>query len=263
MKISLFEFEDLSWFPRIFREGMTDYLRYVLSLGNFYLSITPLIVEGLTQTGATRIVDLCSGGGGAIEQIQLNLQEAAGLEVPIVLSDKYPNEQAYRFIAYQSEGRISHADYSVAAEDVPEGLKGFRTIFSGFHHFDAHTAEAVLANTIAAGEGIGIFDGGSRNLLFAASTLLFHPLAFFFLTPFFKPFRWSRLVFTYLIPIIPLCTLWDGLVSIARLRSPEALLHIALKADKGQAYLWKSGKIQGKWGTSVVYLLGYPKPDKA
>lgn len=259
MKISLFEFEDLSWFPRIFREGMTDYLRYVLSLGNFYLSITPLIAEGLAQTGATRIVDLCSGGGGAIEQIQLNLQASMGKEVPIVLSDKYPNERAYRFIAYQSDGRISHANYPVAAEDVPEGLKGFRTIFSGFHHFDDSTAEAVIANTIAAGEGIGIFDGGSRNFLFAASTLLFHPLAFFFLTPFFKPFRWSRILFTYLIPIIPICTVWDGLVSIARLRSPENLLLIAAKADKQDAYLWKSGKISGKLGTSVVYLIGYPK----
>ena len=259
MKISLFEFEDLSWFPRVFREGMTDYLRYILSMGNFYLAITPLIAEGLAHTGAKGLVDLCSGGGGAIEQVQFNLREVIGEEVPIVLSDKYPNENAYRFIAAQSEGRISHAAYSVAAEDVPASLKGFRTIFSGFHHFDDSTAEAVIANTVAADEGIGIFDGGSRNFLFAASTLIFHPLAFFFLTPFFRPFRWSRILFTYLIPIIPICTVWDGLVSIARLRSPERLLYIAQSADKEQKYLWKAGKIQGKWGTSVVYLLGYPK----
>ena len=32
-------------------------------------------------------------------------------------------------------------------------------------------------------------------------------------TPFVRPFRWSRLLFTYVIPLIPLLVLFDGTVS--------------------------------------------------
>src|SRR5450759_4223616 len=38
----------------------------------------------------------------------------------------------------------------------------------------------------------------------------------FVCTPWIRPFRWSRLLWTYLIPIIPLVFLFDGVVSCHR-----------------------------------------------
>ena len=60
MKNRLFEFEDLDWFPNYLRDYMTDYLRFILNAGNFYLPVTPLILEGLNKTGSDQIIDLCS-----------------------------------------------------------------------------------------------------------------------------------------------------------------------------------------------------------
>ena len=253
----IFEFEDLSWFPNVIRESMTDYLRYLIARVNFYQPVIPLIAEGLNQTSSSRIIDLCSGGGGAIEQIQNNLLKQSNLDIKIILTDKYPNCSAFELLSANTDGRILFSDASVDAADVPICLKGFRTIFSGFHHFDGLTAKAVLQNAVDAKSGIGIFDGGDKNILAVLFILIIHPIVFFCFTPFFQPFRFSRLLFTYIIPVIPLCTIWDGIVSIIRLYKPDDLLAIAREVDNG-TYLWKAGKMKSKYGMHMTYLIGYP-----
>jgi hypothetical protein len=253
----LFEFEDLAWFPGTIRESMTDYLRYLITKVDFYRPIVPLIIEGINRSDANQIIDLCSGGGGAIEQIHNELKQLSDAEIKIILTDKYPNTSAYEFIAAKTAGEISFLQTSVDAADVPHELKGFRTIFSGFHHFDNIFAKSVLRNAVDAKSGIGIFDGGNKNILAILAILIVHPLIFFFFTPFFRPFRFSRLFFTYIIPIIPFCTVWDGIVSIIRLYKPNELLQIAKEVEP-LTYHWSSGKMKSKFGLNVTYLIGYP-----
>lgn len=253
----LFEFEDLAWFPDTIRESMTDYLRYLITKVNFYRPIVPLIIEGMNRSHANQVIDLCSGGGGAIVQIQNDLKLLSDAEIKIILTDKYPNISAYEFLKAKTNGAISFLDITIDAAEVPLKLKGFRTIFSGFHHFDNSTAKAVLKNAVDARSGIGIFDGGNRNILAIVVILVVHPIVFLLFTPFFKPFRFSRLFFTYIIPIIPFCTVWDGIVSIIRLYKPNELLQIACEVEP-DTYHWSSGKKKSKFGLNVTYLIGYP-----
>jgi hypothetical protein len=253
----LFEFEDLAWFPNTIRESMTDYLRYLITKVDFYRPIVPLIIEGMNKSNENQVVDLCSGGGGSIQQIHNDLAQLSGEEIKIILTDKYPNISAYKFLKAKTGGAISFLDSPVDAADVPETIRGFRTIFSGFHHFDHRLAKAVLKNAVDAQSGIGIFDGGNKNILAILFILIVHPVGFFFFTPFFKPFRFSRLVFTYIIPIIPFCTIWDGIVSIIRLYKPNELLQIAREVEP-ETYHWNSGKKKSKFGLNVTFLIGYP-----
>jgi len=259
MKINklLFEFEDLSWFPGTIRESMTDYLRYLITVLNFYGPIIPFIKDGLKQTNSNQIIDLCSGGGGSIEKIHTNLNQQSENEVKITLTDKFPNKSAFKLISAKTKGCISFSDISIDAGDVPETLKGFRTIFSGFHHFDDHYAKLVLKNAVDARCGIGVFDSGDKNILAVLFILIFHPIFFILFTPFFRPFRFSRLFFTYIIPIIPFCTIWDGVVSIIRLYKPNQLLKIAQEVDN-ENYFWKAGKKRSHFGLSITYLIGSP-----
>jgi hypothetical protein len=53
----------------------------------------------------------------------------------------------------------------------------------------------------------------------------------FFFTPFFKPFRFSKLFFTFINPIIAICQIWDGIVSIIPLYKPDELLKITTEVD--------------------------------
>ena len=58
LRLRLFEFEDLPWFPAVIRAGMMDYLRFMISALGTYRPIAPLLAEGLRRTGHTHIVEL-------------------------------------------------------------------------------------------------------------------------------------------------------------------------------------------------------------
>jgi len=255
---SLFEFEDLAWFPGTIRESMTDCLRFIVKILQLYTPIIPLIKEGLQKTSSDTIIDLCSGGGGAMEQIQKELNRNSEKQTKIFLTDKFPNINAFELIAEKSAGTISFCSLSVDAANVPGTMKGFRTIFSAFHHFNKPFAKSVIQSAVNANQGIGIFDGGEHGAFAIIGLILIHPFIFFFCTPFFKPFRLSRIIFTYIIPIIPFCQIWDGVISIVRLYTPEELLQMAHEVST-ENYFWKSGKVKNNLGIHVTYLLGYPK----
>ncbi len=256
----LFEFEDLPWFPDTIRQSMTDCLRFIITTIEIYNPAVPLIVEALQKTNSNQIVDLCSGGGGAIMQIQKQINLLSTKDVKITLTDKFPNTEAFQLITESSDGSILYSENSVDASDVPKSLKGFRTIFTAFHHFSKPYAKAVLQNAVRTKSGIGIFDGGDKNILVILGLILIHPFIFIFCTPFFKPFRISRLVFTYLIPIIPICQIWDGVVSVIRLYKPEELLAMAKEVDD-ENYFWTAGKMKNRFGIHVSYLIGYHKEN--
>ncbi|MFZ7114925.1 MAG: class I SAM-dependent methyltransferase [Bacteroidota bacterium] len=252
----LFEFEDLKWFPDVIRSGMTDYLRYLLTALQFYKPISPLILEVMSKTDSNTIVDLCSGGGGAIEQVYSDLK-AQSEQVQVVLTDKFPNLAAYQFLKEKTKGGISFSEKSVDASAVPSELKGVRTIFSGFHHFDSDFAKSVLKDAVDSRSGICIFDGGNKSIWMILGAIFIHPILFLIFTPFFRPFRLSRILFTYLIPLIPLCTMWDGIVSILRLYNPEELYAMAKSISNN--YEWRSGKVKSGFGLNMTFLTGHPK----
>jgi hypothetical protein len=239
---------------------MTDFLRFIFTRGNLYQPIIPLLADALQQANAHNIVDVCSGSGGPIEQVA-KLLAKQGATVPITVTDKFPNIPAYKLLHTKSKGVISYINYPVDAAQVPAGIKGFRTIFSGFHHFSKRSATTILNDAVKAREGIAIFDGGDKSVLFILTILLLQPVGFFLFTPFIKPFRWSRIIFTYLLPFIPFCTIWDGVVSIIRLHTVEELLAIA-RATYCTNYHWKAGTVKNKLGMRIAYLICYPSGKK-
>jgi hypothetical protein len=263
MRLHLFELEDLDWFPRAVRDAGLDHLRYTLQATHFYDCVVPLIKQAMDDTGATSIVDLCSGGGGSIEQIQQQLSQLAGKEISVTLTDKFPNLSAYRWLEQHSGLRIGFRSDPIDATDVPKDLTGFRTMFSAIHHFTPEAIQAVLRNAAASRAGIGIFDGSQDGLIPVLGIPLnwvIQPLVLALCTPFFRPFRWSRLFFTYVIPLIPLYTLWDGSVSVFRLYGPDQLRAVVESMDL-PGYVWKVGQVRGKFGAAVLYVVGTPSPQ--
>ncbi len=254
-----FEWEDQPWFPSFLRQYMMDFLRFVLQTGNLYQPITSVLIDGLQQTKNDVILDLCSGAGGAVKSIQHNIKKATGKTISFVLTDLFPNMQAYKLLQKQTNGSIIFYMQPVDATCVPPGLQGFRTIFSGFHHFDEAAAKQVLQNAMDAGEGIAIFDGGNRSVFFIVLILIFHPVAFLLFTPFIKPFSLQRLLFTYLLPVVPLCTIWDGIASVLRLYKPDELLQLAHQTKNNlHVYKWQAGIVTNRIGIRITYLFGVP-----
>lgn len=255
-RLHLFEFEDQTWFPAYLRNCLTDFLEFLFVNFNLYKPTVSLIKDVLLSTNNEQIIDLCSGGSGPIKQIQKYLQEKENLKTKIILTDKYPNIDKFKHLKKKSSAEINFIANSVDATNVPEELKGIRTLFTSFHHFTEETGKKILQDAYNKKVAIAIFEAIDRSLYSLFLTLPL-PLFVLFFTPFIKPFKLSRLFWTYIIPVAPLVVLWDGIISVFRIYNPDELL--LLVEDLNKNYSWKAGKIKTIMNSKIVYLIGKPK----
>jgi hypothetical protein len=260
-RVQFIELHEQPWLPSSIRDEITDALQFGLNLFKAYAPIAPLLQGVLDSTGKRSIVDLCSGGGGPWLDLSRKLQSqklqggAPGLQIShIWLTDKYPNLTALENAGAASENHITYYPDSVDAKKVPSELKGFRTMFTSFHHFSPEEARAILQNAVDAGEGIGIFEITRRTPLTIGLMFAWALMPFVY-TPWIRPFRWSRLLWTYLIPIIPLVFLFDGVVSCLRTYRPEELREIVDKLAASE-YQWEIGE-HSSGRVPITYLIGY------
>ena len=259
-RIHLFEFTDMAWYPQTFRRIQTNYLQFVATLNTGYKSLIPLFTKVLQQAQTTEIVDLCSGGTGPWLRLQEQLEQA-GLNVTIKLADKYPNPEAVQKIVSISGKGVEYLTESVDAMNVPAYLTGMRTLFEGFHHFKPEQAQAILRDTFQKKVAIGIFEVDLKpplGWLFLLLSPLMTIVGYFLMTPFIKPRTFAQFFWVYLLPIVPLTTSWDGIVSFLRVYSPGELREIT-KPFQSEVYKWEIGQLST--GTPILeftYLMGYP-----
>jgi hypothetical protein len=73
------------------------------------------------------------------------------------------------------------------------------------------------------------------------------------------PFRWSRLFWTYVIPVIPFVVLFDGVVSCLRTYRTEELRDL-IDGLTGSEYKWSVGEQLGRDGKiPITYAIGHPR----
>ncbi len=258
-RFQLFEIMDQSWCPRTIRDSVTDYLEYVSSSTKPYTPVVSVIAGALQRSGARQVVDLCSGAGGPWLWLQPVLAER-GVNVSVSLTDKYPNLNAFARSGRDCTGAIRYHAHPVDARRVPGHLPGFRTMFTAFHHFRPQEAKAVLADAVRQRQGILVVEGIERSALALGLMLLVVPLMVLIVTPVIRPFRWSRLLWTYLVPLIPLVALFDGLVSCLRTYNVEELRELAAASGLDH-YRWEIGSLRSKRAPiPVTYLIGLPSP---
>lgn len=239
------ELEDLSWWPSLFRDYQTDFLRDFLGLLGVYGKAVPVLRELLDESG--QVVDLCSGAAGPWTRLIEQLPE-----VRVTLTDLYPNHGALSRASRHP--RISYRVEAVDARSVGSDLGGVRTLFTSFHHLDPDSARRVLADAVACGQPIAVFEVVQRRWL----NILGMPLvglSVLLLTPFLRPFSPGRFFWTYLVPVVPLSTVWDGLISQFRAYHPEELLALTEGLDE---FRWESGRISCLGPLNLTYLVGAP-----
>ncbi|MDH5233374.1 MAG: class I SAM-dependent methyltransferase [Gemmatimonadota bacterium] len=254
-RLQLAELEDLAWFPARIRDLSTDYLEYLESRLGLAAIVAPRLREALRASGTDRVVDLCSGGGGPVAELQVELTRE-GPPVRFVLTDWFPNRTAFERITAANEA-ITFCATPVDARRVPRDLAGLRTLFNAFHHFAPPDARAILAAAAKDRAPIAIFELSERSLRTLLSLLLM-PLAVWLGTPFLRPFSWDRLLWTYVIPLVPLTCLWDGLVSQWRSYSPRELRGLVSSLG-ATGFRWNAGVLRHPFlPANITYLIGVP-----
>jgi len=185
----------------------------------------PVIEEGLEH--ADRIV--------AIEQ-----ENGAGFEtLAPLLNTKIP-------ISYQSIAELNTKE------------SGLYVNVNSFHKLKVEEARELLDRIAKAGHPLAIVEGNNDSLWQVFGMTVIVPLTVLLTTPFVKPFRWSRIFFTYLIPILPLVTFLDGAMALLKLYAPTDLDELTASLDH-KGYAWRSGKLDNGRGGKIIYLLGHPE----
>lgn len=232
-RMHLMEIEDQPWCPAALRDGGTAYLDFVVTASQQDQRAMAALQPWLRETAPERVVVLGAGGGGSVGAF-VEATKAAGLSPEVKLTDYYPSAEAFARVA-QDTGATPHLE-PVDARAVPASLPGARVLFNAFHHFRPEDARAILADAVKAREPIAIVEFVERSPPLILG-MFFTPLFVVLTAPLWKPFRLSHLLLTWLIPLIPLLVIWDGVVSCLRVYDPDELRALTEGLDEG--YRWE------------------------
>lgn len=252
-RLQLFEWNDLPWIPEVFRSLLTDFLNYILMCRQPFLPGAYVVLRALKHSSTNKIIDLCSGQGGPWPKLLPLLNKKSRHTYSVTFTDKYPISPKTR---RTWDPLLRYFQHPVDATAVPEELKGTRTIFNGFHHFNEKQAQTILSNAVDDNQSIVIFEMLQRNWKHVLLCFLI-PIMVLIVTPRIGPFRTSRIILTYVIPIAPLLIFWDTMVSILRCYHPSEFMQMTSRVNAPD-YHWETGSYNYQ-GIMVTYYLGYPK----
>ncbi|KAL4912421.1 hypothetical protein BDW62DRAFT_216299 [Aspergillus aurantiobrunneus] len=268
-RLHLAEVEDQTWCPAWLREHTHRALARMWQTSNTRqgspaVQASELLlrtVGGPEQAAGFTFVDACAGAGGPTPLLEPAMNKkiiAAGYKpVKFFLTDLWPDLNAWEKIVKRNEN-ISYVPEPIDATKprrlAAAGKKECRIFNLCFHHFDDEAAGKVLSSAVLSTDAFMIFEMTHRTLPSLLNTTLV------ILTPFITTlydFYWSplHLLFTYLIPIVPIFYAIDGYVSCTRGRTAEetwALLKSQTGLDLSQWEL-RSGEQTALWPFGRLY----------
>ena len=264
-RIQLFEFEDLSWFPKTIRRSMTNLIALLHKMTGTKEVIADLLSPIMREKQYERIVDLGSGSGGIMPEVVEEINnEIPDKNIQLLLTDLYPNTDQISKWNDQEGSRVKYHPETVDATKLDMAPGGLKTMINCFHHMPPAEARKILETASRNHQPIVIYEMGENNIplllwwLLLPVSLFILMLMVLFMTPFVRPLSWQQLLFTYLIPIIPICYAWDGQASLPRMYTMNDL-DLLLKDLESSDYEWSKGKAfkrnKKKLGT---YLIGLP-----
>jgi hypothetical protein len=231
--------------------------------------ISALIVKANSQYNFKRVVDLGSGAGGAMPAVTklLNNQQT-DLNIQVLLTDLYPERSYIDQINKMNISKLNYHPESVDAANIQDAPVGLKTMINSFHHMPPIKARQILHAAAKNKQPLLIYELTENKIplpvwwLFLPVSIVIMILMVVFMTPFVRPLTWKQLVFTYLIPLIPLAYAWDGQASNVRTYAINDYGEL-LKGIKVDGYIWKIAPAE-KWNGKKLgyYVLGLPENDK-
>jgi SAM-dependent methyltransferase len=222
----LFEFHERNECPGFIRDSVVEALGRGLRWGKFDDAMGPPFEIFLKTTGATQVLDLCSGSGEPAADLVRWIKSKGGSLPRFMLSDLFPNLSTLEATRNQEPEALFFCPDPVDALKVPPEIDhDARMLVNAFHHFDTDKAKQILQACSSDNKSIFIFECSARgwsNLMRLALSLPSVPLAIM-ANPFLaRRQKFLKFIFTYLCPIIPFVFAWDSITTNLRTYSePE------------------------------------------
>jgi hypothetical protein len=237
----LFELEDLPGFPSVLRRQQVEFIGWLVDRFGVYAPAVPVLSAALVRTGNAYVTDLGSGSGGPVQYLA---RHPGLLHVDFLLTDRYPAPSAtpLKHVSWHPE------PVDALQADVPGN--GMLTLFNAFHHFTP--AQQTQLVQLHASRGLIVFEVLQPTVFSFLKILLTTTIGQLLLAPFVRPFRWERLLFTYILPINLVTIPWDGLVSV--LRSDHASTLVQRLRSAAPAGHSIDGGTVGPWWAPVTWV---------
>ena len=222
----IFQFSNQKWYPSFLKRDMYEFMSWFVVKVNAAKPFLPFLEEVIGHTQTKAIINIDSKIGAGIETVLPLLPEGA----------KVINIELEKFSTHN---------------------RGTYTFINSFHQLDEKKATYYLTQIADSGNSIAVLEGNNDSLWQVVGMTIFVPLSVILSAPFVQPFRITRLIFTYLIPILPLITMLDGFLALFKLYNPNDLNEL-ISTIPVKNYVWKSGKADNGRGGKIIYLMGYP-----
>ena len=222
---------DQRWFPGIWKSLIAEFMTWFVHTVRAAKPFVPVFSEALAQAKSRRVCNVTLSAGAGMECLQPFLPD------DLVIED-LPVDVLVKGAA-------------------PMAGTGLFCMVNCFHRLPAASAREVLMAMSVKRVPIVILEGNNDNWWQAIGMSVIVPLTVFLTAPFVRPFRVSRLLFTYLLPVLPFFTALDGMLALFKLYPPEDLDELVASL-KSTDYTWRSGRADNGRGGKIMYLLGIP-----
>jgi len=241
-RVHLFELNDNPAVPRALRDTLIETLSRTLAWGGILRGLVEPFARFVDATGASEVLDLCSGAGGPAAILAEELERTGRRPPRFVLTDLQPQIGAWERLRRDHPSIIDYVAEPVDATSLPAALGSAprpRVIINALHHLRPELARSVLCGAASGAPGVFVAEGFVRNpLRFAPYAPAGIPALL--ATPVLSPRdRWQKALFTYLMPLSLAVCVWDGVVSTLRVYD-EAELR-AMVAPLGPTFVWEYG----------------------
>lgn len=224
-RLDLFELHDQGWLPTPIGESVVESLGTTLRWGRILRGLVRPFQQFVARTGATEVLDLCSGSGMPARLLVEELRRAGAPAPRFILTDRSPRREHWEELRRELPGAIEYRAEPVDATRVPSDLGAGRPrlIINAFHHFTPRKAKEILEDAARSSTGIFIAENFERNPLRTFGPGFYGMPAAFANPALTTKDRWSKAALTWLVPIVPAAVAWDGLVSSLRVYNEEEL----------------------------------------
>lgn len=212
------------WFPSFLTRCIYEFMTWFVVKVNASKPFIPVIEEGLKHANQIIVIDKKCGAG-------------------------------FETVDHLIDGKIKRV--KVDADNFEATEEGLYLSVNSFHQFTVKEAKEILAQVSKNRQPIVVVEGNNDSLWQVFGMTVIVPLTVILTAPFVKPFRLERLVFTYLIPLLPSVTFLDGFIALFKLYAPKDLDELTASLNE-ENYYWRSGKMDNGRGGKIIFLIGHP-----
>ncbi len=256
----LIELHEQSWYPdswrRLFQLGMG----LSISLTGAFDNVVGPFRRFLERVRPQTVMDLCSGSGVVTASFWKTISSKLPPEErpSVTLSDLYPVIAAYSELKEKHPGLVDFHPQPVDALEPPADAPKVRMMFDALHHFRPDDVRQILKQAADGSDGFAALEITGRTWVNILFTLLMMPLASVVLTAFLiRPWQFRNLLWGLLIPVVPIQSLFDGLVSNLRTYSVEELREMTRSLDNPD-FEWEIGTVHiPRTPQRATYIFGW------